>query len=148
MLLLLLGSSTLYADSAKVVYDLTTGDIAKIKKHLIKNVNAASDYYKSQNIEFDAIVVISGNAYKFFVEDLEHSPYANETEVQKVQAELKPLLAKLHNDKHVVYNMCHNGMKARHIKKESLYKFVNADVMKSVYLINAQNKGYAYIPIH
>lgn len=148
LLLLLLGSYTLYAESAKVVYDLTSGDPAKIKKHLIKSVNAVADHYKSQNKTLDVMVVISGKAYKFFVEDLKNSPYANDAEVQKLQKELKPLLAKLHNDKHIVYNMCQTGMKARHIKKETLYQFVNADAMKSVYLIDAQNKGYAYMPIH
>lgn len=148
IVLLLLGSSTLYADSAKVVYDLTSGDITKIKKHLIKSVNAVSDYYKSQNKEFDATVVISGDAYKFFIQDLKNSPYADDVELQKMQAEIKPLLEKLHSNKHVVYNMCESGMKARKIKKETLYKFVYADAMKSVYLINAQNKGYAYMPIH
>ena len=146
--LFLLLNSAVYADAAKVVYDLTSGDVGKIKKHLIKSVNAVSDYYKSKNTELHVIVVISGDAYKFFVEDLKNSPYANDTEVQKVQAEIKPLLKKLHADKHVTYNMCQTGMKARHIKKETLYKFVNADMMKSIYLISAQNDGYAYMPIH
>ncbi|HIP19334.1 MAG TPA: hypothetical protein EYG78_08355 [Sulfurovum sp.] len=49
LLLLLLGSSTLYAESVKVVYDLTPGDSVKIKKHLIKSVNEVARYYKSQS---------------------------------------------------------------------------------------------------
>ena len=148
LVLFLLGSSTLYADTAKVVYDLTSGDAVKIKKHLIKSVNAVSDYYKNKNMDFDAIVVVSGDAYKFFIEDLANSPYAKDEEVQKVQAELKPLLEKLYADNHVTYNMCQTGMKARHIQKKTLYKFVNAEKMKSIYLIDAQNAGYAYMPIH
>ena len=148
LVLFLLGSSTLYADTAKVVYDLTSGDAVKIKKHLIKSVNAVSDYYKNKNMDFDAIVVVSGDAYKFFIEDLANSPYAKDAEVQKVQAELKPLLEKLYADNHVTYNMCQTGMKARHIQKKTLYKFVNAEKMKSIYLIDAQNAGYAYMPIH
>ena len=68
--LLLLLSSAVYADVAKVVYDLTTSDVQKIKKHLIHSVTEVSKYYKSQNKEFKAIVVISGHAYQFFVEDL------------------------------------------------------------------------------
>jgi len=49
LLLLLLGSGTLYAESVKVVYDLTSGDPVKIKKHLIKSVNEVARYYKSQS---------------------------------------------------------------------------------------------------
>ena len=148
LLLLLLGSSTLYAESVKVVYDLTSGEPAKIKKHLINSVNEVARYYKSQKKEFKAIVVISGNAYKFFVEDLKDSPYLDELELEVEQPKLKPLLARLHTEHNVVFDMCETGMASRNIKKKTLYKFVNAEKMKSVYLIDAQNKGYAYMPIH
>ena len=145
---LLLGSTLFASENAKVVYDLTTGDPVKIRKYLIKGINAVSEHYSADKKELDAIVVISGNAYKFFIEDLQNSPYSEEPEMKKLQAEFKPLLARLNEKKYVVFNMCRNGMKARNIKKETLYQFVNADAMKNVYLINAQNNGYAYIPIH
>ena len=137
-----------YADAAKVVYDLTTSDVQKIKKHLIHSVTEVSKYYKSQNKEFKAIVVISGQAYQFFVEDLKNSPYADDSELKALQSELKPLFEKLQKEHNVTFDMCETGMDARDIHKESLYKFVNAEMMKSIYLINAQNDGYAYMPIH
>jgi intracellular sulfur oxidation DsrE/DsrF family protein len=148
LIVLAIGGSTLYAESAKVVYDLTSGDIVKIKKHLIKSVNAVADYYKDEKKEFNAIVVISGDAYKYFVEDLNDSPYNKSTELKQLQPELKILFAELQRSKHVTFNMCATGMRARKIKKETIYKFVNAEMMKSIYLINAQNDGYAYMPIH
>jgi intracellular sulfur oxidation DsrE/DsrF family protein len=144
----ILASTAVYADAAKVVYDLTSNDIQKIKKHLIHSVEAVSEYYQSEKKEFKAIVVISGDAYQFFVEDLKNSPYADKSELKALQSELKPLFEKLHAEHNVTFNMCETGMDARDIKIETLYKFVNAEMMKSVYLINAQNDGYAYMPIH
>jgi len=148
LVMLLLSSSAVYADAAKVVYDLTTSDVQKIKKHLIHSVTEVSRYYKSQNKDFTAIVVISGDAYQFFVQDLKNSPYTDNSELVTLQSELKPLFQKLHDEHHVTFNMCETGMAARNIKKETLYKFVNAEMMKSIYLIDAQNDGYAYMPIH
>ena len=148
LLSLMIATGTLYAESAKVVYDLTSGDSAKIEKHLIKSVNALAAHYKKEKIEFEAIVVISGDAYKYFIEDLKNSPYANQKEIINIQPHFKPLLKNLSNNKHITFNMCSTGMKARDILRRSLYDYVHADAMKSVYLIKAQNDGYAYMPIH
>ena len=136
-----------YAQTAKVVYDLTSGDSVKIEKQLINSIRALSIYYKEENVELKVIVVISGNAYKYFVNDLNSSPYSGDKELVKVQEKFKDRLTRL-NDKGVTFNMCATGMRARDIAKDTLYKYVNADVMKSVYLIGAQNDGYAYMPIH
>ena len=136
-----------YAQTAKVVYDLTSGDSAKIEKHLINSIRALSVYYKEEKVELKVIVVISGDAYKYFVNDLNASPYSGDKEVAQVQENFKHQLTAL-NDKGVTFNMCATGMRARAINKDTLYKYVNADSMKSVYLIGAQNDGYAYMPIH
>ena len=66
----------------------------------------------------------------------------------EMQPKFRPLLQELNDNDHVTFKMCSVGMKARAIKKETLYPFVHADMMKNVYLINAQNEGYAYIPVH
>jgi len=144
----LLGFGALYAESVKVVYDLTTGDSQKIEKHLINSINAVGKYYKEQNKELKVIVVISGNAYKYFVNDLKSSPYATDQDVLRVQGKFSHRLQNLNDTYGVTFNMCSSGMKARKIEKSTLYKYVHADVMKSVYLIEAQNDGYAYMPIH
>jgi len=137
-----------YGQNAKVVYDLTSGDSAKIEKHLINSIKALGKYYKKEKITLEVIVVISGDSYKYFVNDLNNSPYASEEEAIKVQKKFKTGLKDLNDIYGVTFNMCSSGMRARKIDQNSLYQYVHADVMKSVYLIEAQNNGYAYMPIH
>jgi hypothetical protein len=147
-IVLLLSLGSVYGDTAKVVYDLTTGDSKKIEKHLINSIDAVAKYYKKEKKELKVIVVISGNAYKYFVNDLKASPYNEDQDVIEVQEKFKHRLQNLNDTYGVTFNMCSSGMKARKIDKSTLYKYVHADVMKSVYLIDAQNEGYAYMPIH
>ncbi len=64
------------------------------------------------------------------------------------QEKFKEPLLQLNDKVGVTFNMCSVGMKARKIEKNTLYQYVHADVMKSVYIIKAQNNGYAYMPIH
>ncbi len=146
--MLVIGTSALFADTAKVVYDLSSGNSVKIEKHLIKSIKTVAEYYKKEKKEFKAIVIISGDAYKYFVNDLKKSPYADQKDLFEIQPHFKTLLKNLNDKYHVTFNMCLTGMKARKIPKDILYQYVHADVMKSVYLIEAQNAGYAYMPIH
>lgn len=146
LLLLMLNFS--FGQTAKVVYDLTSGDLQTIKHKLIRSVTAVAKYYAAKKEHVDIMVVISGDAYKFFIDDLESSPYANDEEIEDIQMTFKPRLEALHTVYDVNFNMCQSGMQARKITKKSLYPFVNAEKMKSVYLIDAQNGGYAYLPIH
>ena len=143
-----LNMGMLYADSVKVVYDLTTGNINKIEKQLLNSVTAVAKYYAAEKKMLKVIVVISGDAYKYFIDDLDFSPYASDEDAVNAQKLFKPRLAELNDVYGVTFYMCSNGMKARKIDRDMLYKYVHADVMKSVYLIDAQNNGYAYMPIH
>lgn len=148
LVLILLSTTLSLAQPAKVVYDLTSGEIMTIKHKLIRSLTAVAKHYASKKEHVEIMVVISGDAYKFFIEDLESSPYAKDEEVEAIQMSFKSGLEALHTVYGVTFNMCQSGMNARKIEKKSLYEFVNADMMKSVYLINAQNDGYAYLPIH
>ncbi|OYZ23758.1 MAG: hypothetical protein B7Y23_09815 [Sulfurovum sp. 16-42-52] len=148
LMISLLGLGTLYAESHKVVYDLTTGDAQKIEKYLINSIDALAKYYKKENKELKVIVVISGNAYKYFVNDLKASPYATDKDALGAKEKFNNHLQNLNDAHGVTFNMCSSGMKANKIEKSTLYKYVHADVMKSIYLIEAQNDGYAYMPIH
>ena len=145
--ILLMSGMLIASDAAKVVYDLTTGDAAKIEKQLIKGVAATADYYAAQHKPFKVIVVISGDAYRYFIDDLAHSPYASESRTEEIQKRFKPALESL-SKKGVQFFMCATGMKKRKIKKQVLYRYVQSDKIKNVYLIDAQNAGYAYLPIH
>lgn len=140
--------TALFAVEQKVVFDLTSGDESVIKKHLIKNIEGLARYYKANNIDFKAVVVISGNAYKYFVQDIKNSPFKGEEGLTQTQKKMAPLLEKLHSDHHVKFAMCKAGMEARNIDKKVLYSYVESDLTKSVYLIKWQNEGYAYLPVH
>ena len=145
---LLFSFMVLFAAEQKAVFDLTTGDAATIEKHLVKNIEGLARYYQANDISFKAVVVISGNAYKYFVHDLEHSPFRDETELTGTQKKLAPLLAKLHREYQVEFDMCRAGRRARNIDMKVLYDYVQSDKNKSVYLIMWQNRGYAYLPVH
>ena len=145
---LLLSLTSLIAAEQKVVFDLTSGDVVKIEKHLIKNIEGLAGYYKANGIEFKAVVVISGSAYKYFVKELKDSPFNGKMKVARAQKKLAPLLEKLHTQYGVEFDMCKAGMKARKIDKKVLYGYVKTDLNKSVYLIRWQNDGYAYLPVH
>lgn len=136
------------AETKKAVFDLTSGDNEKIEARIVNNIKFLSDYYGKQKIEFKAVVVISGKSYKYFIEDLDNSPFKDDKELLAAQKKLRPLLKELNDNYSVRFDMCGQGMKARKIKAESLYSFVNSDKMKYVYLVDWQNEGYAYIPIH
>ena len=139
---------TLFASEQKVVYDVTTGDAAQLEKALVGSIESITTYYKKNHIEYKIAIVISGKAYKYFVQDLDNSPFKGKLKVQRAQKKLAPLLTELHSKYGVSFKMCSAGMKARKIDKKVLYKFVDADKTKSVYLIEYQNAGYAYLPVH
>jgi intracellular sulfur oxidation DsrE/DsrF family protein len=138
----------MYANEAKAVYDVTSGDSAKIEKEMIKSIHNVSQHYKGKNKEFKTIVVISGDAYKYFIKDLSNSPYSEDKNATAIQPKFISVLQELNDRYNVTFKMCSAGMKARGIKLETLYTFVHADAIKDVYLIDAQNDGYAYIPVH
>lgn len=139
---------TLLAAEQKAVYDLTTGDPQKLEKFLLKGLKVLAEYYKKEKIDYHMAVVISGNAYQFFVEELKASPYANDNSLKKLQPSIAPRLRELAEVYDINFTMCKTGMEARKIPEASLYDYVEAKKMKNVYLIEFQNKGYAYMPIH
>ncbi|MFT7880490.1 MAG: DsrE family protein [Sulfurimonas sp.] len=145
---LLLLQTALLATEQKVVYDLTTGEPQKLEKFLLKGLKVLAEYYREEKIDYQMAVVISGDAYKFFVDALNASPYADDRSLKRLQPEIAPKLRELAEVYNVNFTMCKRGMEARKIPKKSLYNYVEADTMKNVYLIEFQNKGYAYMPIH
>jgi len=144
---LLLSLGSLVASEQKVVFDVTTGDVDKLEKGLIRTIDGLVAYYKANDIEYKIAVVISGKAYKYFVKDLKNSPYKSKLEVDRAQKKLAPQLQHLHA-KGVEFDMCQAGMKARGLDKKVLYNYVVTTKNKSVYLIEWQNRGYAYLPVH
>jgi len=144
---LLLSLGSLVASEQKVVFDVTTGDVDKLEKGLVRTIDGLVAYYEANDIEYKIAVVISGKAYKYFVKDLKNSPYKSKLKVARAQKKLAPQLQQLHT-KGVEFDMCQAGMKARGIDKKVLYNYVVTTKNKSVYLIEWQNRGYAYLPVH
>lgn len=131
----------------KVVFDLTTGDSAVFEKKVLNGIVSEKNYYESKLEELDTVVVIHGEAYKFFVKNLERSPYKNEAELQKRQKELEKRIESLSSMYHVTFLMCEYGMKQHTLSYENIYPFVTLVPNSTIGLIDKQNEGYAYIPI-
>jgi intracellular sulfur oxidation DsrE/DsrF family protein len=141
-------TGTSLAEERKVVFDLRAGDPARIDARLVGDIKYMADHYKKRNIEFKAVVVISGRAYKYFIEDLENSPYKDDEELVELQEKYRPIFAELNSDYGVTFEMCEVGMSDRNIKSESLYSYVTSDKLQAVYLVDWQNAGYAYVPVN
>jgi intracellular sulfur oxidation DsrE/DsrF family protein len=144
---LLLASSFSQAGERKAMFDLTSGDAERIEQRIVGAIKILSNYYKKEGDEFKAVVVISGKSYKYFIKDLDNSPYKGDKELATAQKKLEPMLLELHEKYGVRFDMCGAGMRSRDIKAETLYSYVHTDKMKYVYIINWQNEGYAYVPI-
>ncbi|MBT8343261.1 MAG: hypothetical protein HKP62_02550 [Sulfurovum sp.] len=132
----------------KVVYDLRTGDAKKINPSLIGSIKAVANHYIEKKSDYKISVVIGGDAYKFFVDDLQFSPYDNDAELKALKPKIGPKLRELAEVYDVNFTMCDVGIEYRAIPEDSLYDFVEAKKTRSIYLIEFQNDGYAYIPIH
>ena len=131
----------------KAVFDLTSGNAKILKNKVVWNIRMISDKMKDQNKTLKSIIVISGDAYKFFIKDLKNSPY-NTEDVIAAQQKLEPILSDLQKNYDVKFHMCATGMKKRHINAATLYPYVEHKNNKVHYLIEAQNNGFAYIPFH
>ncbi|NOQ31111.1 MAG: hypothetical protein GQ570_08325 [Helicobacteraceae bacterium] len=148
LLLIILLNLTLFAGVQKVVFDLTSGKIKTIEKRVFKNIKFLHTTFKKENEQLKVTVVISGSAYKYFIEDLENSPFKNEKSLYgEQQHKTHTAIKELIENYDVVFEICSKGMAARNITAKSLFKEVTPIVNKYYGLIKWQNRGYAYIPV-
>ena len=151
LIAIILSTSSLSANNEKVVkkalYDLTTGNINVLKQKLIHNIISNIEYYKSKKEQLKVRVVVHGDAYKFFMEDLNNTAYAYEPKLLKNKKDLQKSFNDLVNVYHVEFWICGAGMKHRHLKKDALYPFVTVVHNAMTGLIDSQSQGYAYVPI-
>ncbi|WP_294952377.1 DsrE family protein [Sulfurovum sp.] len=131
----------------KALYDLTTGNIKVLKKKLIHNIISNTEYYQSKKEQLKVRVVVHGDAYKFFMKDLNNTAYAFQPAVVNNKKTLQKALNELVNRYHVEFWVCGAGMKHHHLKKEAFYPFITVVHNAMTGLIDAQNDGYAYVPI-
>ncbi|MEJ2497621.1 MAG: hypothetical protein P8Y43_09175 [Sulfurovaceae bacterium] len=72
----------------KVVVDLTTGDAKTITSHFIKGFANTLEYLQKNGSDVDAVVIIHGDAYRFFVQKLEQSPYSNDQDLRNLTKDI------------------------------------------------------------
>ncbi|WP_029522976.1 DsrE family protein [Persephonella sp. KM09-Lau-8] len=130
---------------AKVVIDFRSGDLHIFENYLINGLANNIQYYRDNLKELKVVVVVHGDGYKFFIKNLDKSPYKDDIQLKKKQKELKERLENLVKFYGVRFEMCKAGMKARGISEDNIYSFVKPVYSALVGLVNWQNKGYAYM---
>ncbi len=105
-------------------------------------------HYENKFEKLDVAVVIHGDAYKFFIDDLAHSPYKNDAALRKAHDHLSKRLTAMASTYEVEFIMCEAGMKSHKIDKNTLYNFVKLTPSSTIGLIDKQNEHFSYVPIH
>jgi len=131
----------------KVVYNLTTGDVKDIEKKLIGGIIAHTTYYQNRLEELEVQVIIHGEAYKFFMKDLNNTAYAYQAKLVEKKADLEKRLGTLAKQYDVKFLVCESGVVSRKLHKKAFYPFVSMVHNAAIGLIDAQNDGYAYLGI-
>jgi len=149
LILCLLFAGLAHADdtTVKVVYDLTTKNVAKFEKKILKSVVMNKAYYEGDLKELQVAVVIHGGAYRFFVKDIKNTIYKNDKKLIAVYGDLKKRIATMANTYDVQFLMCAAGMKNNKLMKKDIVKFVKIIPNSTIGLIDKQNEGFAYLPV-
>ena len=150
LVIVLLSISVLQAEEEvvkKVVYNLTTGDVKAIERRLIGGIIAHTTYYQNRLEELEVQVIIHGDAYKFFMKDLNNTAYAYQPKLVVKRADLEKRLGTLAKQYDVKFLVCDSGVVSRKLNKKAFYPFVSMVHNAAIGLIDAQNDGYAYLAI-
>jgi intracellular sulfur oxidation DsrE/DsrF family protein len=147
LVLALLGVLNADDDVVKVVFNLTTSNLQTFEQKVLKGIATHKAHYEGQLKELDVAVVIHGGAYKFFVKDPAHSPFASDKELIKASPELAKRIASMATTYEVSFLMCDSGRVSNKIKKNEIYDFVTMVPNAAIGLIDKQHEGFAYIPI-
>ncbi|MEN4046536.1 MULTISPECIES: DsrE family protein [Sulfurimonas] len=134
-------------ENAKAVYDLTTKNLAKFERNILKGIVFNKTLYANQLKELDVAVVIHGGAYRFFVKNLDTTIFKNDQKLQKAYKELKQRIATMADTYDVEFLMCGAAMDRNRLTKDDIVPFVKIIPNSTIGLINKQNDGFAYIPV-
>ena len=132
---------------AKVVYDLTTKDLANFELKVLKGIVANKAHYEGSLRELDVAVVIHGGAYRFFTKDPLHSKFKDDRALIETHKTLAKRIQSMVNTYDVEFLMCGAAMPKHKLKAKDVYSFVKIIPNSTIGLIDKQNEGYAYIPI-
>lgn len=149
LIILLVFLTTLSGDdsSSKVVYDLTTSDVKKFEKSILKGIVVHKNHYESNLGEIDISVVIHGGAYRFFVKDLDKTMFKDDKKLAKVYQDLKKRIASISQNYDVEFLMCNAALKRNKLEQKDIVKFVKFVPTSTIGLIDKQNANFAYIPV-
>lgn len=147
ILLLSIGLIQAEETSAKVVYDLTTKDLANFELRIFKGIVANKAHYAGTLRELDVVVIIHGGAYRFFTKDPMHSKFKDDKALIEAHKTLAKRIQSMVTNYDVEFLMCGAGMPKHELKAKDIYGFVKIIPNSTIGLIDKQNEGYAYIPI-
>jgi len=133
--------------TAKVVYDLTTEDMVQFERKVLKAIVVNKAHYEGQLRELDVVVVIHGEAYRFFTKDPLKTIYKTDKILLSTHKTLAKRIESMIENYDVTFLMCGAGMEKRKLKKGDIYPFVTIIPNSTIGLIDQQNRGYAYIPV-
>lgn len=134
--------------NSKVVFDLTTSSLQVFEKKVLKGIVAHKTHYEGNLQELDVAVVIHGGAYRFFVKDIKTSSYKNDKQLVEAYKSLKQRIKSMAENYDVDFLMCKAALKREKLEVEDIASFVTMVPNAAIGLIDKQNEGYAYIPIH
>ena len=145
LLILLFLFPSLSQEIEKVVIDFRSGDINRFENYILKGLAQNIQHYREELKDLKVVVVVHGNGYKFFIKDLERSPYREDKVLRKKQKELKERIENLVKFYNVRFEICSIGLKTRGISEDNIYPFVKPVFSALKGIVRWQNKGYAYM---
>ena len=148
LLLAFIGLLNADNETPRVVIDLTTSSVAKFEKNILKGIEVQKTYYANNLKELEAAVIIHGGAYKFFIKNLDSSAFKDDKELAKVHADLKKRIATMSDTYEVEFFICKAGMKRKGLEDKDIVSFVKIIPTSTIGLIDKQNEGFAYLPVH
>lgn len=137
-----------FAETKKFMIDLKTGDFETFNKAFLGGVSGTIEYFTSQGDNVEVAVVIHGDAYKFFVQNLENTQYGVDQSLVERQESIRQRLEEIEKKYHIHFDICMSGMHKKGILTEDIYPFVTPIKSAMVGLVKWQNKGYAYVPLY
>lgn len=131
----------------KVVYDLTTDNVAKFEKNILKGIAVSKAYFEGNLQEFESAVVIHGEAFRFFLKDVKHSAFNSNMELVEAYPELSKRVAGMSENYDVKFLMCEASMPKYGLTKDDIVDFVKFVPTSTIGIIKKQNEGFAYFPV-
>ncbi len=145
LIFLFLFHLSLSQEVEKVVVDFRSGDINRFENYILKGLAQNIQHYRDELKDLKVVVVVHGNGYRFFIKDLEKSPYREDKVLRKKQKELKERLENLVRFYNVRFEICSLGLKSKGISEDNIYPFVKPVFSALKGIVHWQNEGYAYM---